>query len=456
MTQVAPNPVNTEAYFQTLEADFKTPNNHNQGMLKKVATASFLGNFIEWFDYAAYSYFATAIAMTFFPTEDRTIALLQTFGIFALSFILRPLGAIFWGNLGDRIGRKATLSLSIVMMTGASFLIGLLPSYAAIGALAPICLLLLRMIQGFSASGEYAGAAVFLGEYAPPRRRGFLCSLIPASTALGLLAGSAFASIMSVLLTHDQVVAWGWRIPFLLALPFGAIIFYIRARLEDSPVYQEMSEAVEGKHMPATKSPIKLLLTTYRKQTLISFGAAVLNAVGFYIVLTYLPTYLTDTVHMDATAASTVTTISLIVYVALVFGMGKLSDRYGRKKMLLIACISFIALTIPGFMLIGTGNVFLVLAMQIALSAALAANDGSLASYLNETFPTEVRFSGFAFSFNMANAIFGGTAPFIATWLIYTTDSALAPAIYMALVATITLVALKLSAENSTKNLTSI
>lgn len=188
-----------------------------QKMVKKVAVSSFLGNFIEWFDYASYSYFATTIALVFFPSDNHTVAMLQTFGVFALSFVLRPIGALFWGNLGDKKGRKDALAISIMFMSGASFLIGCLPSYAAIGIFAPVLLLLLRMVQGFSASGEYAGAATFLGEYAPTKKRGIYCSLIPASTAIGLLAGSTLATVMTASLSSDALTSWGWA----YSVPYG-------------------------------------------------------------------------------------------------------------------------------------------------------------------------------------------------------------------------------------------
>ena len=224
-----------------------TPQTEEQAMVRKVAVSSFLGNFIEWFDYASYSYFATTIALVFFPTDNHTVAMLQTFGVFALSFILRPIGALFWGSYGDKKGRKAALAHSIMFMSGASFLIGCLPSYSVIGVGAPILLLLLRMVQGFSASGEYAGAATFLGEYAPTSKRGIYCSLIPASTAIGLLAGSTLATLMTANMNSSAMVGWGWRVPFLLAGPLGLIVLYIRAKLADSPVYQSMNDALESK-----------------------------------------------------------------------------------------------------------------------------------------------------------------------------------------------------------------
>lgn len=420
-----------------------TPQTEEQAMVRKVAVSSFLGNFIEWFDYASYSYFATTIALVFFPTDNHTVAMLQTFGVFALSFILRPIGALFWGSYGDKKGRKAALAHSIMFMSGASFLIGCLPSYSVIGVGAPILLLLLRMVQGFSASGEYAGAATFLGEYAPTSKRGIYCSLIPASTAIGLLAGSTLATLMTANMNSSAMVDWGWRVPFLLAGPLGLIVLYIRAKLADSPVYQSMNDALESKGAAsadgqiAAKSgmfaPLAELFHNHLKALIISFGACVLNAVGFYTVLTYL-----------------------VAYVFMVFGMGHISDKFGRKKVLIGACVAFIVLTVPAFLILNTSQFWPVLLVELAMCATLTANDGTLSSYLTETFPTSVRFTGFAFSFNLANAIFGGTASFIATGLIALTGSSIAPAWYMVGVAAIALVAMILSHENTDKDLNHI
>ncbi len=384
-----------------------TPQTEEQAMVRKVAVSSFLGNFIEWFDYASYSYFATTIALVFFPTDNHTVAMLQTFGVFALSFILRPIGALFWGSYGDKKGRKAALAHSIMFMSGASFLIGCLPSYSVIGVGAPILLLLLRMVQGFSASGEYAGAATFLGEYAPTSKRGIYCSLIPASTAIGLLAGSTLATLMAANMNSSAMVGWGWRVPFLLAGPFGLIVLYIRAKLADSPVYQSMNDALESK------------------------GAA--SADG------------------QIAAKS-----GMFAYVFMVFDMGHISDKFGRKKVLIGACVAFIVLTVPAFLILNTSQFWPVLLVELAMCATLTANDGTLSSYLTETFPTSVRFTGFAFSFNLANAIFGGTASFIATGLIALTGSSIAPAWYMVGVAAIALVAMILSHENTDKDLNHI
>ncbi|MEY8563130.1 MFS transporter [Eggerthellaceae bacterium 3-80] len=422
--------------------------------IRRVAVSSFLGNFIEWFDYATYTYFAIVIAAVFFPGENETLALMQTFAIFALSFLLRPIGAIFWGSMGDKKGRKWALSTSIFLMTGATFCIGLLPGYLAIGLAAPVLLLVLRMIQGFSAAGEYAGAATFLAEYAPADKRGLYCSLVPASTATGLLVGSTFATVMYMLLPAEAVNDWGWRIPFLLAGPLGLVAHYIRTKLEDSPTYQKMQSDI-GKQ-DDSNHPIRDLFKHHLKELIISFGACMLNAVGFYVVLTYLPVYLETTVGMDPGESSLITTISLIAYIGFIFISGHLSDTFGRKKMLIIACIGFIIVTVPAFMLLNTMQFVTVLVVELVMCLLLTINDGTLSSYLTETFPTAVRYTGFALSFNMANALFGGSASFISTWLIDVTQNNLAPAWYMVAISVIALIAMIASHEHTGKALADV
>ncbi len=426
--------------------------------LKKVTFSSFLGNFIEWFDYASYSYLATVIATVFFPSDNQFVSTMNTFAVFALSFLVRPIGALFWGNMGDKKGRKWALAISILCMSGATFLIGCLPSYAMVGFLAPLLLLVLRMVQSFSASGEYAGAATFIAEYAPKNHRGFYCSMVPASTATGLLIGSLFASFMFNTWGADSsfVVDWGWRIPFWLAGPLGLITHYIREHLEDSPVYEKMQDDLKKKGMTGEQKPIRSLLTKHLKRTVISFGACMLNAVGFYAVLTYLPNYLETVLMYDPGSASIITNVVLIVYIGFIFLSGRISDAFGRKKMLITACVGFIVCTVPAFILMSTMNFWVILLVELFMALLLTINDGTLSSYLNETFPTEVRFSGFAFSFNLANAIFGGSASYISFALISLTGDNLAPAYYMVVISVIALVAMILSHEHSDLDLNDV
>ena len=398
--------------------------------LRKAAAASFIGNFVEWFDYASYGYLATVIAIVFFPEGDSTAALLATFAVFALSFILRPIGAVVWGHWGDKLGRRWALSWSILLMSGATFLIGLMPGYAQIGIAAPMGLLVLRMIQGFSASGEYAGAAVFLSEYASSKRRGLFTSIVPASTATGLLLGSLFATALHSLLSDAAMQGWGWRIPFLLAAPLGLIGRYIRVHLEDSPTYTAM--VAESATQTQQRTPLRQLFHEHWKTLLVSFGVASLNAVAFYVLLSYMPTYLSEELGMPTEQAFMASSITLAFYVACIFLMGHISDAVGRKKMLIFACVLFITASVPLFAVLDVATFWTIVLVEMAFVAMLTMNDGTLPTFLSESFPTEVRYSGFAISFNLANALLGGTAPFICTWLISVTGSVLAPAFYLA------------------------
>ena len=381
--------------------------------LRRAAKASFIGNFIEWFDYASYGYLVTVIGHAFFPEADKSVQLLSTYAVFAMSFILRPIGAVVWGAWGDRWGRRWALSWSILIMSGSTFFIGLLPTYAAIGMASAMSLLVLRMIQGFSASGEYAGAGTFLAEYAPPARRGIYTSLVPASTACGLLAGSLMVTGMFSVLSDDAMNTWGWRVPFLLAGPLGLIGRYIRVR-------------------------------NHLHETLITFGVSCLNAVAFYMLLTYMPTYVHEELGFSQDTSTLATSVMLVVYIAAIFLMGHLSDSFGRRRMLIAACVAFIVLTIPLFVVMtkAAGMLAVVILCQIVFAIALTANDGTLATFLAESFPTNVRYSGFALSFNGANALLGGTTPFIVTWLIKVTGSPLAPAVYLTVIALIAMVAI--------------
>ncbi|MDN5812675.1 MAG: MFS transporter [Arthrobacter sp.] len=410
----------------------------------KVVAASFIGNFVEWFDYAVYGYLAVTITAVFFPESDQQTGLLLTFGLFAVSFFVRPLGGFIWGHLGDKFGRRLALSWSILIMSAATFCIALIPGYATIGLWAPILLLIIRVIQGFSASGEYAGAAAFLVEYAPPKRRGLFAAVVPASTATGLLLGSLLAALLTGLLSTDQMEGWGWRLPFLLAAPMGLIGRYIRTRLEDSPAFR----ALEAEDDTET-TPIRDLFRDHWRQLVQAIGAVLLNAVGFYMLLSYMPTYLATEVGLDESKSYLATTVALLTYIGFIFVMGMLSDRLGRKKVLLTASVLFVIFTVPLFMLLDTGNFLIIVLVQIALGAMLTLNDGTLPSFLAEMFPTRVRYTGFAVSFNLSNAIFGGTAPFVATFLIGFTGSDLAPGWYLMGAAVIALVAVAFSAETS-------
>ncbi|MBM9432555.1 MFS transporter [Flaviflexus equikiangi] len=404
--------------------------------VRKAAKASFVGNFVEWFDYATYGYLAAVIAKVFFPPGDDVAALLYTFGVFALSFLVRPIGGLFWGNWGDKYGRRWALSWSILIMSGSTFLIAFLPGYGAIGLWAPGLLLVLRLVQGFSASGEYAGASAFMTEYAPKGKRGLYTSVVPASTATGLLAGAVFIFFLNAILSDAQLESWGWRIPFLLAGPLGWIGRYIRLHLEDSPVYRELAEGAD--HEPV-EAPVRYILHHHKKQIMVGLGVTCLNAVAFYLLLSYMPTYLSQEIGLEADMALLSSSIALAAYILMIFMMGHISDTFGRKRMLITACLLFIVFAVPSYWLLSIGTFWTALFVQLFLCALLTMNDGTLPTFLSELFPTRVRYTGFALSFNTANALFGGTAPFVATWLISTSGSPIAPGWYLAFVAVLAL-----------------
>jgi MFS transporter, MHS family, proline/betaine transporter len=415
---------------------------------RKVVAASFIGNFVEWFDYAVYGYLAVTISAVFFPASDPKTGLMLTFALFAISFLVRPLGGFVWGHIGDRIGRREALSWSILIMSGATFCIALLPDYNTIGIWAPVLLLVIRVVQGFSASGEYAGASSFLVEYAPANRRGLYAAVVPASTATGLLLGSLMAALLTGILEPGAMESWGWRLPFLLAAPMGLIGRYIRTKLEDSPAFRELE-----KDEDTAKAPVSALFRNHWRKLLQAVGAVLLNAVGFYVILSYMPTYLSQELGVDETASYIATTVALATYIGFIFFTGMLSDRFGRRRVLMSASVSFVLLTVPSFMLLDSGNFAVIVLVQILLGAILTLNDGTLPSFLAELFPTRVRYSGFAVSFNLSNALFGGTAPVVATALIAFSGNLLAPGWYLMGAAVVSLVAVACSAETSHKPL---
>jgi MHS family proline/betaine transporter-like MFS transporter len=415
--------------------------------LKRAVFAAALGNAIEWFDYASYGYLAAIIATVFFAPGDRTAALLGAFAVFAVSFIVRPIGGLFWGHYGDKIGRRLTLIYTLTIMSLATFTIGLLPGYSVLGIWAPVLLMLVRMVQGFAASGEYAGSASFISEYAPKGQRGLLVSMVPASTAAGLMFAALLTSILDYYLSPGALHSWGWRVPFLLALPLGFGGLMIRLRLEDTPVFKEMEKAEPDDEERGIRA-----LKPYWKKILVAFGIVMLNAVGFYIILTYMPTYLMEEVGFSRLHGTLITLVTLFTYVFILPIIGHLADRVGRKKVLITTCIVFVLFTYPIFLLLSQGGFWSILALFL-LGASLAGNDGVLATFLTEMFPTSVRFTSFGLTFNTGNALFGGTAPFIATYLIALTGNKFAPAFYLMVAATICFISLIQTTETAHKEL---
>lgn len=387
--------------------------------------ATTIGVSVEWFDYAVYGVMAPAIAHNFFPKENPTAALLSTFGVFALSFLIRPLGSVVLGSRGDRFGRRSTLITVILIMSGSTAAIGILPTYSAIGLGAPALLLVLRLLQGFSAGGEY-GAAALLYEYVGEKHRGAVFGLYNMSS----YASSLAALGLSALLTHVVGVAgvnvWGWRVLFLIALPLGLVGLYLRARVDESPVFAAMAKGEN-----TARTPVRSALTTQRRVLVSYFGLIMLNSVAFYVVNTYLPTYLSESSGVKrevALAASALISFTMILIMPL---YGALSDRIGRKPLLLFAAVGLFAVSVPAFFVAGLGGFAFAYLGQLLFVLAAAPTSALSAVVGAELFPPQLRYSGPTLGYNLAYALFGGTAPLISAALLNASGNRLAPPFYV-------------------------
>ena len=403
--------------------------------LRRSVVAGAIGVFVHWFDWAAYAYLADTVATVFFPAQNSTAGLLAVFGVFAVSFGIRPIGAMVFGPLGDKIGRKRTLSLVIFTMSGATLVIGLLPGYASIGITAPVLLVALRLLQGFAAGGEFGSAASFLAESSPRHRRGFGVSWLEVGSLLGFLAGSFVFLLLSAGLDDGQLASWGWRIPFLISAPLGLIGFVIRNRIEDTPEYRalEASDSVP-------RSPVRELLRSNKRQLLQASGLMLAMHVPFYLVLTYLVTYQTDYLGHSANSAALLSTVISLLGLVLVPVFGLLSDRVGRKPVFVGANAALLVLATPAFLLMRTGLLGMWVG-SLLLGAVLAAILGTHAVWSAETFPTRTRQSGLSIGYNLTAALFAGTVPYLMTVLISATGSTLVPGPYVMVFAVVGLVA---------------
>ncbi|MEU2085281.1 MFS transporter [Streptomyces albus] len=392
---------------------------------RKVALATAVGNFVEWFDSGAYAIMSATIAGLFFPQYDKTAALLATWAVFAGGFIARPLGAAFFGRYGDRIGRNRMLALSVLCMSGSTLLIGLLPSYATIGIVAPVLLFLLRAVQGFSTGGEYTGASAFIMEYAPEGRRARYASVVPLTVGLASVAGALTGLVITSSLDEAALESWGWRIPFLLAGPLGLIGLYLRSRIEDTPVFRAMErrEAVQ-------EAPLREAWRACRRQVLTLFGYSITNAVGYYLMSSYMISYMSEEVGYTKSQAMLVGFVAMLAYSAACPFMAAASDRYGRRPMLLAACGGFAVATLPVFWLIGTGLAGALVGTAV-LAVLVAVIGTSNVPAMVEMFPGQLRASGSALGYTAAYVLFGGTAPFVATGLVTAVGSPLAPGFYL-------------------------
>ncbi|NEW72939.1 MHS family MFS transporter [Streptomyces rapamycinicus] len=391
---------------------------------RKIFLATSFGHAIEWYEFSAYGFTAVYLAAVFFPSGNPTTGLLATFGVFGLTFFIRPLGAVVFGPLADRIGRKRVLVIVLLLMSGSTALIGALPGYATIGAAAPLLLVALRALQNFSAAGELGSVSAFIVEYSGPRRRGFGTSWLMFSATIGFTSGSALVSVLVSLVGDTAMQQWGWRIPFLLAAPLGLIGLYIRLRLEDTPEFRTLKKADK-----VAKSPLREALT-YRRQIFTTMGLAGLHASSYYIVLTFMASYITTTLGFGSGVALAGTLSAAVATMAVIPVVGALSDRVGRRPILITASAALVIASFPVFSLITTSPTAVVVG-QVVLGLLVGTLVSTTLVSMTEIFPARVRVAGSSFAYSIANAVLGGSAPFIATFLIDKTGSAISPAAYL-------------------------
>lgn len=415
--------------------------------LRRAIAASAMGNATEWFDYGIYAYGVAYISAAIFPgdTDEATLFALATF---AISFLIRPLGGLFWGPLGDRLGRKSVLAATILMMAGATFCVGLIPDYAHIGFWAPLLLVVLRMVQGFSTGGEYGGAATFMAEYAPDDKRGLCGSFLEFGTLAGFSLGALLMLGFSLMLGDQRMHDWGWRIPFLVAGPMGLIGMYLRSRMEETPVFREAEQAREAQPGPG----LGALLTGYWKPLLVMSGMVVALNVVNYTLLSYMPTYLQRRIGLSPDEALIVPIIGMLFMMLLLPFAGALSDRIGRKPLWWFSLVGLFILVVPLYKLMATGVPGAIAGFML-LGLLYVPQLATISATFPAMFPTQVRFAGFAIAYNVSTSLFGGTAPAFNSWLIQLTGMELMPAYTMMISCVVGAVALLFLAESAGKSL---
>lgn len=420
----------------------------DEATVRKAVGAAAMGNLVEWFDYGIYSYVAVYIAAQFFPGGDPKANLPLSLAVFAVAYLVRPIGGTILGPLGDRIGRKKVLSLTIIVMSGASFLMGLLPIFPTVGWLAPILLILLRLVQGFATGGEYGGAAAFIAEYAPDKRRGFYCSFLELGTTGGFVLAAGLVTAMQLVLSREDMSSWGWRIPFLIAGPLGLVGLYLRNKLEDTPAFRQLEREAH-----IAESPLKELLVKHWRPIVRCFILVLFYNVAVYAVMFYMPSYLEVTLDIPETQALLYILAMMVAIMIVIIPVGSLSDRVGRKPIIVTGCVGFILLSYPAYLLMGQGTFGGTVGGLVILAGLLVLLLGTMSATLPALFDTDVRYGGFSIGYNLSTSIFGGTAPAIMSTLVVSLNSPALPGVYIAVAAVISLLGVLSIKESAGKPL---
>lgn len=391
-----------------------------------------VGNVVEWYDFALYGYFAVIIGKLFFPSSDPSLSLLASFGAFASGFLMRPIGGLVFGRIGDSVGRNAAMSLSVLAMAIPTVLMSLLPTYADIGMGAPIALITLRIIQGLSVGGEYTSSLIFLAENAPSNRRAFTAIWGSWGGVLGMLLGSGIGLVTARILPADSLELWGWRIPFAIGGILAVIGWWVRKKLPSVP------------HEVAISSPIIEIMKNYRSHlarvVLINIGCGV----SFYTVFVYAVTYIRNIDHFSDAVTRELNTLSLLVFLVVLPVTAWLSDLYSRRIVLTVSMSVLLFAALPLFQMIHTDTASAVFIGEFLFAILVAMASGGIVALNVELFPTQIRCTGLALAYNISNGIFGGTTPLVAAWLLRETANPIAPVYWLVGALTISTVTLLL------------
>lgn len=419
---------------------------------KKVLIASLIGSSIEWFDYFLYGTVAALVFnQMFFHSDDPAVGLMLAYASFALAFFIRPLGGVIFSHIGDRIGRKKTLVLTLSLMGGATVLMGFLPTYDNIGAAAPILLIILRLIQGVGLGGEWGGALLLAVEYAPKERRGFFGSIPQMGVTIGMLLGTLALSVMT-LLPEEAFLSWGWRVPFILSALLVFFGLWIRKGIDETPSFKKAREKGE-----IAKIPFVETMRSHWKEVLIAIGAKVVETAPFYIFGTFIVSYATAQLGFSRTVTLNAVTIATIVTTILIPVMGKLSDKIGRKKLYVGGTVLMMLYAFPYFWLLHQNSAtLLIVATVLGLGIIWAPITAVLGTMFSEIFKSNVRYTGITLGYQIGAALAGGTAPLVATALLNAYDNSYVPvALYIMLAAAISLIAIASVRDKSNQDLDS-
>lgn len=412
----------------------------------KIMLSAGIGHFIEWFDFGLYGTLATIIASNFFASSDPAIALLKSFAVFGSGFLMRPLGGLFFGSMGDRLGRRKVLVTVIVITSISTFIMGLLPTWHQVGIIAPVLLVFTRLIQGFAAGGESSGVITYLAESAQPHRRATLTCWSENFSFLAFVCGSGLVLLLTHTLGEEVMNDWGWRIPFLLAAPLGLGGLYMRRNMEDSAEFHKIKAA--GK---IEKSPLRTSLSTSMSALLFCTGFVIVKAVSSWVLQSFMPGYLSTYLHYSRTDSYLITTLGLLSVAICMPLTGYLSDRWGRRPLMLMGCGGFMLLTYPAMLVMSQGSVGSSIAAMSMLGVFVAMFNGGCGAAMVELFPTAIRYGSIAIAYNLTVAVFGGVTPLASASLITLTGDPLSPAWYVMITAAISFIAVWFAKETAGK-----